>query len=51
MLYIIAILMPPIAVLVVNPDEFLFTLLLTIFGYLPGLIYSFIIISKHLDQK
>jgi uncharacterized membrane protein YqaE (UPF0057 family) len=51
MLYLLAIILPPVAVLFVDPDEFFFTLLLTILGYVPGLIYSFILIAKHLDQK
>jgi len=52
MLYIVAFLLPPLAVLLTGrPFMSLFNLLLTLLLYVPGLIHALIIVSNHYADK
>lgn len=50
MLYVIAIVCPPLAALIAGkPKQAVLNLILTVLGYLPGLIHAFMVI--HSSQK
>lgn len=52
MLYIVAILLPPLAVLLTGrPFQALLNLLLTLLLYLPGLIHALVVVSDHYADK
>jgi uncharacterized membrane protein YqaE (UPF0057 family) len=52
MLYIVAILLPPLAVLLTGrPFMALLNLLLTLLLYVPGLIHALVIVSNHYADK
>ncbi len=49
MMYLIAILIPPLAVLLCGkPVQFLLNLLLCLFGWVPGMIHAILVVA---DQK
>ncbi len=48
MLYFLAILLPPVAVLLTGkPLQALLNLVLTILGWIPGVIHAFLVINSH----
>ena len=52
MLYLLAILLPPIAVLFCGkPIQFIFNIFLTLFFYLPGMIHAILVVNAHLADK
>jgi uncharacterized membrane protein YqaE (UPF0057 family) len=52
LLYIVAILLPPLAVLLAGkPFQALFNLFLTLLLYVPGLIHALIVVSNHYSDK
>ena len=52
MLYIVAILLPPLAVLLTGrPLQALLNLLLTLLIYFPGLIHALIVVSNHYADR
>ena len=53
MLYFLAILLPPVAVLMVGkPIQALLNLVLTVLGWLPGVIHAIFVINSHkADQR
>jgi uncharacterized membrane protein YqaE (UPF0057 family) len=52
MLYIVAILLPPLAVLLAGkPFQALLNLLLTLLLYVPGLIHALIVVSNHYADR
>jgi uncharacterized membrane protein YqaE (UPF0057 family) len=51
-LYIVAILMPPLAVLLAGkPFQALFNLILTLMLYLPGLIHALLVVNNHYADR
>ena len=52
MLYLVAILLPPVAVLLAGkPFQALFNLLLTILLYVPGLIHALLVVHNYYADK
>jgi uncharacterized membrane protein YqaE (UPF0057 family) len=52
MLYLLAILLPPIAVLFCGkPIQFLLNIILTICFYLPGAVHAVLVVNSHLADK
>ncbi|GGD07070.1 YqaE/Pmp3 family membrane protein [Pontibacillus salipaludis] len=52
MLYLLAILLPPVAVLLVGkPFQAIINLLLTILGVIPGAIHAVLVVKDHKDDK
>jgi uncharacterized membrane protein YqaE (UPF0057 family) len=53
MLYLLAILLPPVAVLLCGkPIQALLNLLLTVLGYFPGLIHAILVVNAYkADQR
>jgi uncharacterized membrane protein YqaE (UPF0057 family) len=52
MLYLLAILLPPIAVLFCGkPIQFLLNIILTICFYLPGAVHAILVVNSHLADK
>jgi uncharacterized membrane protein YqaE (UPF0057 family) len=52
MRYILAFLFPPIAVLLCGkPIQFLFSIILTIFLYIPGVIHALFVVSNYFAEK
>jgi len=52
MLYLVAILLPPVAVLFCGkPLQALLNLLLTLFFYFPGMIHALFVVNSHLADK
>jgi uncharacterized membrane protein YqaE (UPF0057 family) len=48
MLYFLAIILPPVAVLMVGkPIQALLNLVLTLLGWLPGVVHAFLVINSH----
>ncbi len=48
MLYFLAIVLPPVAVLLTGkPIQALLNLLLTVLGWIPGVIHAFMVINSH----
>lgn len=52
MLYVVAILLPPVAVLLCGkPFQALINLVLTAFFYFPGMIHALLVVNSHLHEK
>lgn len=52
MRYLLAILLPPIAVLLCGrPLMALLNLLLTLLGYIPGMVHALFIVHSHIEDK
>lgn len=52
MRYLLAILLPPIAVLLCGkPIQFLLNILLTLLFWIPGIIHALLVVSNHLSDK
>ena len=52
MLYFLAILLPPLAVLFCGkPVQFLLNLVLTLLFWLPGVVYAILVVNNHLADK
>lgn len=52
MLYLLAILLPPIAVLFCGkPIQFLLNIILTLFFYFPGAVHAILVVNNHLADK
>lgn len=52
MLYLIAILAPPLAVLLCGkPVQFLLNLLLCLFFWIPGMVHAALVVHSHLEDK
>ncbi len=48
MLYFLAIIVPPVAVLMVGkPIQALLNLVLTLLGWIPGVVHAFLVINSH----
>lgn len=51
-MYLLAILFPPLAVLLCNkPFQAFINLLLTLFFYIPGLIHALLVVSNHKQKE
>jgi uncharacterized membrane protein YqaE (UPF0057 family) len=52
MLYLLAILLPPVAVLFCGkPIQFVLNIILTLCFYLPGMIHAILVVNNHLADK
>lgn len=52
MLYLLAIVLPPFAVLLTGrPGQALLNLLLTVLGWIPGVIHAMLVVSEHKANK
>jgi uncharacterized membrane protein YqaE (UPF0057 family) len=52
MLYLLAILLPPVAVLFCGkPVQFVLNIILTLCFYLPGMIHAILVVNNHLADK
>ena len=52
MRYILAIILPPLAVLLCGkPVQFLLNIILTIFFWIPGVIHAILVVNAHLADK
>ena len=52
MLYLVAIILPPLAILLAGkPFQALFNLLLTALLYVPGLIHALLVVSNHYADR
>lgn len=52
MLYLVAILLPPLAVLLAGkPFQALFNLVLTLLFYVPGLIHALLVVNNHYADR
>lgn len=52
MLYLLAILLPPVAVLLCGkPVQAVLNLVLTLLGWLPGVIHALFVVNSHLADK
>jgi len=52
MLYLLAILLPPVAVLICGrPMQAVLNLLLTLFFWLPGAVHAVLVVNDHLADK
>jgi uncharacterized membrane protein YqaE (UPF0057 family) len=52
MRYFLAIVLPPVAVLLCGkPIQFFLNLLLTILGWIPGVIHAILVVNSHLADK
>jgi uncharacterized membrane protein YqaE (UPF0057 family) len=52
MLYLLAILLPPVAVLFCGkPIQFLLNIILTVCFYLPGAVHAILVVNSHLADK
>lgn len=52
MRYLIAIIMPPLAVLLCGkPFQFILNIILSLCFYLPGLLHALLVVSSHLADK
>ena len=52
MRYFLAILLPPLAVLFCGkPVQFLLNILLTLLGWIPGVIHALLVVNTHLADK
>lgn len=52
MLYLLCFLLPPLAVLITGrAGAFLVSLLLTLFGWLPGVIHAFFVVNDWKNEK
>jgi uncharacterized membrane protein YqaE (UPF0057 family) len=52
MRYFIAIVLPPLAVLLCGkPVQFLLNIVLTLFFWVPGMIHAILVVHEHLEDK
>lgn len=52
MRYFLAIILPPLAVLLCGkPFQFLLNIVLTILGWIPGVIHALFVVHSHLEDK
>lgn len=52
MRYFLAILLPPLAVLFCGkPFQFLLNILLTLLGWIPGVVHAILVVHEHLSDK
>lgn len=52
MRYVLALLLPPVAVLLCGkPVQFLLNILLCLLGWVPGIIHAVLVVHDHLDDK
>ena len=52
MRYFLAIILPPVAVLLCGkPIQFLLNIILTILGWIPGVIHAILVVHSHLADK
>ncbi|MBP8606029.1 MAG: YqaE/Pmp3 family membrane protein [Phycisphaerae bacterium] len=52
MRYFLAIVLPPLAVLLCGkPIQFLLNILLTLLGWIPGVVHAILVVHSHLDDK
>ena len=52
MLYLLAIILPPLAVLLCGkPVQFLLNIVLTLFFWIPGVIHAILVVNSHLADK
>ena len=52
MLYLLAIILPPLAVLLAGkPFQAILNLVLTLLGYVPGLIHALFVVNNHYADK
>ena len=52
MRYFLAIILPPLAVLLCGkPFQFLLNLLLTLLGWIPGVVHAILVVHAHLEDK
>lgn len=52
MRYFLAIILPPLAVLLCGkPIQFLLNILLTLLGWIPGVIHAILVVNGHLADK
>lgn len=52
MLYLLAILLPPVAVLFCGkPIQFILNIILTLCFYLPGAVHAILVVNSHLADK
>jgi uncharacterized membrane protein YqaE (UPF0057 family) len=52
MRYFLAIILPPLAVLLCGkPFQFLLNLVLTLLGWVPGVVHAILVVHTHLEDK
>lgn len=52
MLYLLAVILPPVAVLFVGkPIQALLNLILTLIGWIPGMIHAILVVNEHKADK
>ena len=52
MRYVFAIILPPLAVLLCGkPVQFILNILLTLLGWIPGVIHAILVVNSHLADK
>lgn len=52
MRYVFAIILPPVAVLLCGkPVQFILNILLTLLGWIPGVIHAILVVNSHLADK
>ena len=52
MRYVLAIILPPLAVLLCGkPVQFILNIFLTILGWIPGVIHAILVVNSHLADK
>lgn len=52
MRYFLAIVLPPLAVLLCGkPIQFLLNILLTLLGWIPGVVHAILVVNSHLADK
>jgi uncharacterized membrane protein YqaE (UPF0057 family) len=52
MRYLFAIILPPLAVLLCGkPIQFLFNIILTMLGWIPGVIHALLVVNSHLADN
>lgn len=52
MRYLLAIILPPVAVLLCGkPVQFVLNILLTLFFWVPGMIHAILVVHTHLEDK
>ena len=52
MRYVLAIILPPLAVLLCGkPIQFVFNIILTLLGWIPGVIHAILVVNGHMADK
>ena len=52
MRYFLAIILPPVAVLLCGkPIQFILNIILTILGWIPGVVHAILVVNSHLADK